>query len=632
MTSPQAPHIRLEADSSTGVISVTPEGVADGAWADISQLLSSNGGHSARRGIDIPNLGLRRAAEDLGALLRHYSISAIYDAAARRLLELHLAEVHDRKLAEQDYSRLDDQDVEKLVRKTGRFTRSLTPQQVQNLGRLLKLRHGANFSVPGAGKTATLLAVYEAGRGGGRVDRLLVVAPKNAFLAWEEEVAKSYNATANLQVARIVGGRDAALEILSHDPEIALITYQFLPNVLDLVSAWCRRHRMQVVLDESHRIKSGATGVYSRAALDLSEAACRRDVLSGTPLPNAPEDLRSQVDFLWPGQRLFPEARVSAESDARLLEQVQRCVQPFYVRTTKGALQLPELRVRPVVVEPGPRQRELYDLLRTEAKRFAAGMTAKDRQFLRRLGGHVIRLIEAASNPLLLARSDNVELGEDSGRSQAWEILREFASSEMPAKVRKALEITEECLRDSPTNKVLIWTSFVPNVHLMEKLLSSYGPVTLFGAIPTGSEEDSATREGRIRRFHGDQACRVMIANPAACGEGISLHQACHHAVYLDRTFNAAHYLQSIDRIHRLGLPPGQVTRVDILECRGTIDSRVARRLKAKIDSMSRILNDEGLAELAYDPEDVVEEFPAGIEAEDVEEIVDHVVGRDERE
>jgi SNF2 family DNA or RNA helicase len=122
-----------------------------------------------------------------------------------------------------------------------------------------------------------------------------------------------------------------------------------------------------------------------------------------------------------------------------------------------------------------------------------------------------------------------------------------------------------------------------------------------------------------------------MIANPAACGEGISLHKACHHAIYLDRTFNAAHYLQSVDRIHRLGLSQDEVTRIDILEAKDTIDSRVANRLKAKIDSMSLILNDPGLAALAYDPLDVVEEFPAGIQPEDVEQIMDHLV-RDDAE
>ena len=151
--------------------------------------------------------------------------------------------------------------------------------------------------------------------------------------------------------------------------------------------------------------------------------------------------------------------------------------------------------------------------------------------------------------------------------------------------------------------------------------------MTLYGAIPTGSDEEADTREGRIRRFHADPRCRVMIANPAACSEGISLHRACHHAIYIDRTFNAAHFLQSIDRIHRLGLGDEVVTRVEVLEARWTIDTRVASRLKAKIDSMSVILNDPGLAALAYDPLDVVEEFPAGIQPEDVEEIVDHLQG-----
>jgi SNF2 family DNA or RNA helicase len=116
-----------------------------------------------------------------------------------------------------------------------------------------------------------------------------------------------------------------------------------------------------------------------------------------------------------------------------------------------------------------------------------------------------------------------------------------------------------------------------------------------------------------------------MIANPAAAGEGISLHMACHHAIYLDRSFNAAHYLQSVDRIHRLGLPPEIETNVEILEANGTVDGRVASRMNSKIDTMRIILNDPGLAALSYDPSDIEEEFGAGIEPEDVEEILDHL-------
>ena len=117
----------------------------------------------------------------------------------------------------------------------------------------------------------------------------------------------------------------------------------------------------------------------------------------------------------------------------------------------------------------------------------------------------------------------------------------------------------------------------------------------------------------------------VMIANPAAAGEGISLHRACHHAIYLDRSFNAAHYLQSVDRIHRLGLDRNSKPRVEILEARGTVDARVNERLNAKLEAMKIILNDQGLKALAYDPEDVEEEFLGGIEPADVEEILEHL-------
>jgi hypothetical protein len=119
-----------------------------------------------------------------------------------------------------------------------------------------------------------------------------------------------------------------------------------------------------------------------------------------------------------------------------------------------------------------------------------------------------------------------------------------------------------------------------------------------------------------------------MIANPAAAGEGISLHRACQYAIYLDRTFNAAHFMQSVDRIHRLG--SNQPSRIDVLQASGTIDVSIQHRLANKINAMSQILNDGGLRALAYDPEDVQEEFDGGIDLNDIEEIVDHLSGDNE--
>lgn len=604
-----------------------PENLSEGAWAEIASLLLSYGGTPHGSGITVPPLSLRLAAEHLAALLARHDVATQYDDAVRQLLQRHVDEVRARRQSETDRSSFTSEEVLQAVMSGGRLQRGLTVHQVRDLGRLLRLVHGANFSVPGAGKTTTTLACYEAARASRIADRLLVVAPKNAFLSWEEEVRLCYPGD-RPGVARIAGGTAKALEVLAGDPEIALITYQFLPNVVDAVRSWASRHKTHVVLDESHRIKAGQAGVYGFAALQLSPLAVRRDILSGTPLPNSPEDLRAQIEFLWPGQRVMPDQRLRSVSTQALLDQVQRGVQPFYVRTTKQELGLPALEPKPVGVTLGPLQRELYELLRSEAKRLAADLPSHDIKLLRRLGAHVLTLLQAATNPMLLAAGDGLESIDENGTlgSSAWQILREVGRSEKPAKVQKAVDIVDRALASDPTHKVLIWTSFVQNVLLLERLLERHRPVILYGAVATGSDEDADTREGRIKAFHEDAGCRVMIANPAACGEGISLHRACHHAIYLDRTFNAAHYLQSIDRIHRLGLSPDVETRVEILEARGTIDSRVARRLKVKIDSMSQILNDPGLAALAYDPLDVVEEYPAGVQPEDVEEIVDHLV------
>jgi hypothetical protein len=48
--------------------------------------------------------------------------------------------------------------------------------------------------------------------------------------------------------------------------------------------------------------------------------------------------------------------------------------------------------------------------------------------------------------------------------------------------------------------------------------------------------------------------------------------------------------------------------------------------------AMSQILNDEGLRALAYDPEDVVDEFEGGIDLDDIEDIIDHLGGQDDND
>ena len=107
--------------------------------------------------------------------------------------------------------------------------------------------------------------------------------------------------------------------------------------------------------------------------------------------------------------------------------------------------------------------------------------------------------------------------------------------------------------------------------------------------------------------------------------EGISLHKECHDAIYLERTFNAGQYLQSVDRIHRLGLPPGTRTTVTFLITEATIDVRVDRRVREKARQLGEMLDDPNLASVAL-PND--EDYGPPVEDElDIEELFRHLRG-----
>lgn len=104
-------------------------------------------------------------------------------------------------------------------------------------------------------------------------------------------------------------------------------------------------------------------------------------------------------------------------------------------------------------------------------------------------------------------------------------------------------------------------------------------------------EEFSKSREGIVKEFHNPNSpYKVIIANPFAVAESISLHKACHNAIYLERSFNCAHFLQSKDRIHRYGLPLNTETNYYYLLSEDSIDETIHSRLKIKESRMLNII------------------------------------------
>ncbi len=480
------------------------------------------------------------------------------------------------------------------------FGRTLTEKQARNVCRIAALPAGATFSVPGAGKTTEALATffYRAADD----ERLLVIAPKNAFAAWDEQM-EDCMPHLNAQFTRLRGGKDKIAKLISDDPRWMLITYQQLARVPDLISAHVARFKTHVFLDESHRIKSGVGKQTARAALGLAHLPVGKLIMSGTPMPQSTEDLIPQFAFL------YPEIPANADTVVELMK-------PIYVRTNKTELGLPPVDRMLAQLPMAPLQSELYKLMKFEVARDAASaLNTRSKQAFRSLGRSVARLLQFVSNPALLS--------SELGFAHPDLLAAVFAEGDGP-KLKYVLKRARQLAREG--HKVLIWSSFVRNVEYIALRLADLGAVYIHGGVDAGEEDDDETREGKIKLFHDDPNVRVMVANPAAASEGVSLHRICHHAIYLDRTFNAAHYLQSEDRIHRFGLPADQKTTIEIVECLDSVDETVRMRLNLKIGAMAEALEDSSLKPdpIALDPTDIedYEEYSTGLSSEDIEALL----------
>jgi SNF2 family DNA or RNA helicase len=340
-------------------------------------------------------------------------------------------------------------------------------------------------------------------------------------------------------------------------------------------------------------------------------------ILTGTPAPNSAADLWSQMTFLWPNppvlgtreQFKFQVGREDPGSVERLREQLF----PLYWRIRKSELHLPKPRFRRVRLELRPYQRAIYTALAarvlsevvkapTERARLRVWRTAR-----------MVRLLQAASNPALLTQySSEFQVPPLSAAGlPVDELIRDYHKYETPVKVDFTVKLTRELIRKR--KKVLIWTAFVHNIRTLERSLRDFRPRIIYGDVPKDEDENlEFNRERMIHEFRTSPKYPVLIANPSACAESVSLHRVCTHAIYLDRTFNAAHYMQSLDRIHRVGMNPGDKVQYYLLQSQNTIDEVIDQRLIEKEAHMRGLL-DEDISVMSL-------EYGAGEFSEDTEE------------
>ena len=241
-----------------------------------------------------------------------------------------------------------------------------------------------------------------------------------------------------------------------------------------------------------------------------------------------------------------------------------------------------------------PIQAQIYHALSvkllTELK-----LQTPDRQKLKQWRkAKMVRLLQAASNPTLLSQySEEFEIPPlTTDGTSLVELIEKYSQFEIPAKFEVAINLIKKILSEG--QKVLLWTTFIHNIKMFEAALKGINYYSIHGAIPKDDNADiEFNREKVIREFKATSEPSLLIANPAACAESISLHKVCHDAIYLDRSFNCGQFIQSMDRIHRIGLEPDEIVTYHILIAKDTIDETIDQRLDDKYATMIRILEDE---------------------------------------
>ena len=506
--------------------------------------------------------------------------------------------------------------------KTKMPARRLYDLQLLSSYHLTFAQNACNFSVPGAGKTSIVYAAYAylnslPEEHPKYVNKLFIVGPLSSFGPWEDEYQSCFGKKGKIQ--RLSGGiprEERVRHLLSPDSaEISLISYQGISSSNEDILSFFKRsgNRVMMILDEAHKIKNTQNGLWATSVLRLAKHCASRVVLSGTPIPNGYEDLYNLYNFIWPDKDIirFHLSQLKEMSqnptDYRIRELADN-ISPFFIRITKKDLMKymnlpPAIDNPPVKITMGKYQRQIYDALEKQYMPYFSHLAKASGDAESVLTkARIIRLMQAATNPALLQKPIEEyyhELGISnelfSDDSVLINNILKFNSVEIPEKYIAIAHLVSRIISEG--GKVVIWGIFIQSIKELQEYLKGQGISSklLIGETPVESDdaiqEGMDTRESIVRQFNqNDSDFKVILANPFAVAESISLHKKCHNAVYLERNFNASNFLQSKDRIHRVGLKPEDKINYYYFISEKSIDETIHERLAEKEARMMAIM------------------------------------------
>ncbi|MCL2861747.1 MAG: DEAD/DEAH box helicase [Firmicutes bacterium] len=481
--------------------------------------------------------------------------------------------------------------------------RKLKDHQIKAAYHHYLLKNAANFSVPGSGKTTTIITVYEKLKSEGVVDTLFVVGPPSSFKAWKTEFKETLGKVAKVSTLSGRSKQDRIIEYYGADKDIDLflITFQTFANDFKNIKKFFFQNKIFLVIDEAHYIKQ-IDGKWASSIIDASEHAKIKYILTGTPCPKNYADLFNLFDFLWGKNNAISEKEKSYINICEKNNDYQNAqtfikdsLDPLFYRVRKDELGLKKpIFHDPIFVEMNDIERKVYDRIFERITKLSYYDRQKNFMTLLNLKrGRIMRLRQMTSySKLLKTAIDDYDENLLDDMDDISNVIVNYDKYEHPAKLTKLIELIN--LIQKKDKKIVIWTNFIKTINLLEKYLrkNNFQCNHICGDTPIVEKNDDIfTREKIIDEFLTmNSSIDILIANPKACAESISLHKTCHHAIYYDLDYNCAQYLQSLDRIHRVGGSENKEANYYFLQYKDTIDSDILNNLILKRDKMYNVI------------------------------------------
>ncbi|MBL1231100.1 MAG: DEAD/DEAH box helicase [Flavobacteriales bacterium] len=524
-----------------------------------------------------------------------------------------------------------DDEFNKFVDFTSALPRKLKQHQLKSAYHFYTLQNGANFSVPGSGKTTTILSVYEKLRIEGKCNLLFIVGPPSCFQPWKNEFKETLGRTPDSIIlsgsskssrkSEYFRSKEDAYELYLSTFHTALNDYVDIKKFFSQIGV-----NVFLIIDEAHYMKQ-LGGSWANALLEIGKHAVYRGVLTGTPIPKSYKDVFNLFDFLWEENSPLSEddkiqidiwEKSNKNEDIKSLLEAR--IGPLFYRVRKKDLGLmPAVFHEPILVKMNEVEKSIYDSIKAKIFELNQSDYFENEEVLNKLWrGRMMRLRQSVSYPkLLLSAIDNYS--ENILESSELENkIKNYDKLEVSGKLEALSNLVMD-LRKSG-QKVLIWSNFIGTLKLIKKHFNSIGEKAelIYGKTPVRKDDTILIGEEKTREDIRDEfldtesGLDILIANPAACAESISLHKSCFHAIYYDLSYNCAQYLQSLDRIHRVGGSENNEANYYFLQYENSIDQDIKKNLEIKAQKMYDIIEqDYNIYDLDLFEEDIEDDIAA---------------------